>query len=109
LPVTSQPCLRLADDAVLEPRLGREAHRLGQRPELIHTRVLDPALAEIGHVGAGDNAPGGPLELDAAPPTPVLATVGFKETFELAGDVGQVPSSYFLYARMINDTVMRRP
>jgi hypothetical protein len=62
----------------------------GQRREFIHTRVLDPALAEIGHVGAGDDATRGPLGLDAALSAAVPATVGFQETFELAGDVGQV-------------------
>jgi hypothetical protein len=69
----------------------------------------NPALAEVGHVGAGDDAPRGPLELDDGPIAAVLARVGFQETLELPGDVRQVPSSDFLYARMINDTAMRRP
>jgi hypothetical protein len=91
-------------------RSAGEAHRLGQRRELVQAGVLDTALAEVGHVGPpGDDAPRGPLELDAAPPAAVLARVGFQETLELPGDVGQMRSSNFLYARMINDTAMRRP
>jgi hypothetical protein len=91
-------------------RSAGEAHRLGQRRELVQAGVLDTALAEVGHVGPpGDDAPRGPLELDAAPPAPVLATKSIQETLELPGDVGQVPIFHFLYARMINDTTMRRP
>jgi len=82
---------------------------LGDHSELFHTRVLDPAFAEVGHVGAAEDAARGPLELDAAPFATVLVTVGFQETLELQGDVRQVLPSHFLYARMINDTARRRP
>jgi hypothetical protein len=98
-----------SDSPSSNQRAGGSPSPRGQRPELVHARVLDPALAEVGHVGARDDAPRGPLELDATPSAAVPATVGFQETFELRGDVGQVPSSHFLYARMINDTTMRRP
>src|SRR5215203_2498547 len=76
-------------------RPGGEAHRLGDRSELVHARVLDPALAEVAHVGAGEDAPRGPLQIHTAPSSAVLATVGLQETLELRGDVGQVPSSHF--------------
>jgi hypothetical protein len=88
-------------------RSAGEAHRLGQRRELVQAGVLDTALAEVGHVGPpGDDAPRSPLELDAAPPAHVLTTVGFQETLELSGHVGQWPFSNFLCHCMMNDTAM---
>jgi len=64
---------------------------------------------EVGYIRAGEDAPRGPLELDAALFATVLARISFQETLELQGDVRQVPSSHFLYARMINDTVRVDP
>jgi hypothetical protein len=62
----------------------------GPRFESLSTPgILDPALSQVGHVGAGDDATRGPLELDAATPAAVLATVGFQEKLEPAGDVRQ--------------------
>src|SRR5215212_8020988 len=86
-PPCNGPSLRRTDlcpvaNTVLEPRLGREAHRLGQRPHLLVAWVLYAALAEVCHVGAAHHAVRGLVELLSRPAAPVRTAVGLKEQLE---------------------------
>jgi hypothetical protein len=80
---------------VVEPRLWREAHRLGYRQHLLVARILYPALAEVGDVGTGHDYASGTLELDTTPPAAVVATVPFQKALDDPGDLRQVPSFQF--------------
>src|SRR5215207_7273554 len=107
-PPCNGPSLRRTDlcpvaNTVLEPRLGREAHRLGQRPHLLVAGVLYAALAEVCHVGAGHHAVRGLIELLSRPPLPIRAAVGLKEKFEPLSYVQRVTPSGSL--RIIQDTM----
>ena len=60
----------------------RYSHGLGYDPHLLVARVLYPALAEVGDVGASYDTIRRLIDRLATPPAAVRAAVGIKETLE---------------------------
>src|SRR5829696_3237122 len=112
-PPGDAPPLRRADLCplswgILEPRLGRETHRLGQRLHLLVSGVLYAALAEVGNVEALHDAARGLVELLARPPAPVRPPIGIKEEFEPLRYVQSCRPRLSLRVCTIQDTKPRR-
>src|SRR5215211_7776792 len=61
--------------AFIEPHLWRETHRLSDSSHLLVAGVIDPALPEVGDVGACHDAARRLIYLLSAPPAPVGTTV----------------------------------
>jgi hypothetical protein len=76
---------------LLEPQLRREVHNLGYGFQLLETRVLDPALPQVGDVGARHDTIRRLIDLLAAPPAPIRPTVHLQEALELLRDMHLSP------------------
>src|SRR5215210_5130109 len=72
---------------LLEPQFRRKIHDLGYGFQFLEARVLDPALPQVGDVGARHDTIRRLVDLLTTPPAPVRTRVHLQEAFELLRDV----------------------
>jgi hypothetical protein len=93
-------------EAIPKPLTTYFAPETSYSPHLLVAGVLDPALAEVGDVGARYDTIRRLIDLLAAPPAAVRAAVGIKEPLESVRYV-QYPTPGVAHVCTIQDTKRR--